>query len=97
MDWTQTRAYGLGINGLYLNLRERERDGIVDPGRSETELLDELATRLEAVRDDDGRRVIRRVYRADKVYSGNATAWRPTWSSATIAAIGHRGPPASAG
>ena len=33
VDWTQTRAYGLGINGLYLNLRERERDGIVDPGR----------------------------------------------------------------
>ena len=22
VDWTQTRAYGLGINGLYLNLRE---------------------------------------------------------------------------
>ncbi len=32
VDWTQTRAYGLGINGLYLNLRERERDGIVAPG-----------------------------------------------------------------
>ncbi len=30
VDWTETRAYGLGINGLYLNLRGRERDGIVD-------------------------------------------------------------------
>ncbi len=26
------RAYGLGINGLYLNLKGRERDGIVEPG-----------------------------------------------------------------
>ena len=39
VDWSQTRAYGLGINGLYLNLRERERDGIVEPGRERDELL----------------------------------------------------------
>ncbi len=76
VDWTQTRAYGLGINGLYLNLRERERDGIVAPSGKEA-LLDELATRLEAVRDDDGGRVIRRVYRADQIYSGDATALAP--------------------
>ena len=76
VDWTQTRAYGLGINGLYLNLRERERDGIVDPGRKAA-LLDELATRLEAVRDTTASRVIRRVYRADQVYSGDATALAP--------------------
>ena len=35
------------------------------------------STRLEAVRDDDGSRVIRRVYRADQVYSGDATALAP--------------------
>src|SRR5208337_344982 len=75
VDWTQTRAYGLGINGLYLNLRERERDGIVDPARKAA-LLHELATRLEAVRDN-GRRVVRRVYRADQIYSGDATALAP--------------------
>ncbi|MGO9111217.1 MAG: alkaline phosphatase family protein, partial [Thermoguttaceae bacterium] len=76
VDWTQTRAYGLGINGLYLNLRERERDGIVDPSQKEA-LLSELVARLEAVRDDDDSRVIGRVYRADHVYSGDATALAP--------------------
>ena len=76
VDWTHTRAYGLGINGLYVNLRERERDGIVDPDRKEA-LLDELVTGLEAVRDDDGSRVIRRVYRADQIYAGDATALAP--------------------
>jgi predicted AlkP superfamily phosphohydrolase/phosphomutase len=76
VDWSRTRAYGLGINGLYLNMKERERDGVVAPGEREG-LLTELATRLEAVRDDDGQRVIRHVYRADKVYAGSATRLAP--------------------
>ena len=59
VDWSRTRAYGLGINGLYLNLKGRERDGIVEPGHEREELLEELAGRLEAVRDIDGRQVIR--------------------------------------
>ena len=25
VDWSRTRAYGLGLNGLYVNLRGRER------------------------------------------------------------------------
>ena len=76
VDWSRTRAYGLGINGLYLNLKDRERDGIVEPGRRE-ELLVELQGKLEAVRDVDGKPVIGRVYRADKVYAGSATALAP--------------------
>jgi predicted AlkP superfamily phosphohydrolase/phosphomutase len=31
VDWSRTRAYGLGLNGLYLNVRGREAWGIVDP------------------------------------------------------------------
>jgi predicted AlkP superfamily phosphohydrolase/phosphomutase len=31
IDWSRTRAYGLGLNGLYLNLKGREAFGIVDP------------------------------------------------------------------
>ena len=30
----RTRAYGLGLNGLYINLRGRESSGIVDPART---------------------------------------------------------------
>src|SRR5262249_37581597 len=37
----------------------------------------ELTERLEAVTDFNGQRVIRNVYRADKVYSGSATALAP--------------------
>ena len=61
VDWRQTRAYGLGINGLYINLQGRERDGIVSPGEEKEKLIEELKTKLEGVKDVDGRRVIRHV------------------------------------
>lgn len=77
VDWSQTVAYGLGINGLYLNLKGRERDGIVEPGEQQEKLLKELQQRLGAVRDVDGKAVIRGVYRADQIYSGEATALAP--------------------
>ena len=32
VDWSKTRAYGLGLNGLYLNLQGREKSGIVAGG-----------------------------------------------------------------
>jgi predicted AlkP superfamily phosphohydrolase/phosphomutase len=76
-DWSRTVAYGLGMNGLYLNLKGRERDGLVEPGDQQEKLLTELASRLEAVTDVGGQRVIRSVYRADRVYSGSATALAP--------------------
>jgi predicted AlkP superfamily phosphohydrolase/phosphomutase len=76
-DWSRTTAYGLGINGLYLNLKGREEQGIVEPGEDRENLLVKLKTELEAVRDHDGRQVIRNVYRADQVYAGNATALSP--------------------
>jgi len=77
VDWSKTRAYGLGINSLYLNLKGRERDGIVEPGREQEELVEELIAKLEAVRDVDGKRVIRKVHRTDKAYSGSATRLAP--------------------
>lgn len=77
VDWSRTRAYGLGLNGLYLNLKGRERDGIVERGEEREALIRELIAGLEAVRDEDGRAVIRRVYRADEVYRGEATALAP--------------------
>lgn len=79
VDWSRTSAYGLGINGLYLNIKGRERDGIVEPGTKAEELLAELKQRLEAVTDPmrSNERVIRTVYRADQVYAGTATELAP--------------------
>jgi predicted AlkP superfamily phosphohydrolase/phosphomutase len=77
VDWSRTKAYGLGMNGLYLNLRGRERDGIVEPGREREALVEELIAKLEAVRDVDGSQVIRKVHPADEAYSGSETRLAP--------------------
>ena len=77
IDWGQTRAYGLGLNGLYLNLRGRERDGIVDPADRDA-LLEELREKLLRVRDPlNGEPVIAVVDRADEVYRGPFVAQAP--------------------
>jgi predicted AlkP superfamily phosphohydrolase/phosphomutase len=78
VDWSRTAAYGLGINGLYLNLKGRERHGLIERGEERNALLTELASRLEAIEDPEtGRRVISSVYRADQVYRGGALALAP--------------------
>jgi predicted AlkP superfamily phosphohydrolase/phosphomutase len=77
VDWSRTRAYGLGLNGLYLNLKGRERDGIVDPAQRDA-LLEELRTKLLAARDpENGEPAIRSVYRSDQTYSGPCAARAP--------------------
>ncbi len=71
VDWRRTRAYGLGINGLYLNRRGRERYGLVRPGAEAETLVSELVTELEKVVDPQtGERIFAHVYRADHEYSG---------------------------
>ena len=86
VDWRKTRAYGLGFNGLYLNLQGRERDnpatpdseaGIVQPGAEATQLLAELKTKLEALRDQDGTQVVLRADLATVVYEGPRVAEAP--------------------
>ncbi|HET8922326.1 MAG TPA: alkaline phosphatase family protein [Candidatus Acidoferrum sp.] len=70
-DWSRTRAYGLGLNGLYVNLSGREKNGIVKPGTEADALQREIAQRLESVRDPNNKeQVITRVDRAADAYSG---------------------------
>lgn len=78
VDWSKTRLYGLGLNGLYLNLRGREREGIVAAGAEAETLLEEVTRRLVAVRDlANGQPVISRIYRATRVYTGASVADAP--------------------
>ncbi len=70
-DWAYTRAYGLGLNCLYLNVAGREAQGIVRPGAEREALAHEIAQRLLAVRDPkNGKQVISNVYLARRDYTG---------------------------
>ncbi|MBD3349587.1 MAG: hypothetical protein GF400_10395 [Candidatus Eisenbacteria bacterium] len=71
VDWSKTRAYGFGINGLYVNMKGREGKGIVQPGAEAQELIDEIVSKLERLEDPKtGDRAIVKAYEADKVYHG---------------------------
>ena len=69
VDWSKTRAYALGLNGLYLNLAGRERFGVVTPPEREAVLAD-LTARLLSWRDPKtGENIVSDVYRREAVYS----------------------------
>lgn len=78
VDWSQTRAYGIGLNGFYLNLRGRERNGIVQAGAQADALLTGIKEKLLQVKDPKtGLPVITRVDRAREVYQGPYAASGP--------------------
>ncbi|MFH1176989.1 MAG: alkaline phosphatase family protein, partial [Acidobacteriota bacterium] len=69
VDWRRSRAYHLGLGGLYINLAGREAQGVVTPGDEYQRLRRELAARLEAVIDPaTGERPISRVFLREQAY-----------------------------
>jgi len=70
IDWSRTAAYGIGFNALYLNLKGREREGIIEPAKA-GELTTRLKAELHSVVDDaTGKRPVARVYDRDEIYTG---------------------------
>lgn len=68
VDWTRTRAYALGLNGLYVNVKGREKDGVVDPAQREA-LAAEIGQKLLATIDPaNGAPAITKVYRREQTY-----------------------------
>jgi predicted AlkP superfamily phosphohydrolase/phosphomutase len=77
VDWSRSRAYGLGFNGLYLNLAGRESQGSVQTEQAAA-LRGEIARALEAERDPaTGGAVVRKVYPAAEAFHGERVAEAP--------------------
>jgi predicted AlkP superfamily phosphohydrolase/phosphomutase len=73
IDWSRTRAYCPSApgSGLWINLRGREPQGIVEPGAHYEETLAELRERLLAFRDPaTGEPVVTGVHRREEAYHG---------------------------
>lgn len=71
VDWANTRAYGLGLQALYLNLRGRECYGSVSSPAEAGLLKTEICRKLLAIRDPTtGLPPISRVDKAQDVYTG---------------------------
>ena len=101
VDWSQSVAYGVGFNGLYLNLQGREGEGIVPPQKA-GEITAKLARELEAVVDPEtGQHPIAKVYRREDMYIGPATpmmpellvGYTPGYRNASASVLGSTGKP----
>ena len=94
VDWARTRAYALGLSGIYLNLKGREEQGIVlpeDAGSIKTALSQGLTGLPDPERQ--GNLAIQRVQGREAVYCGPyveeapdlavdfAPGYRVSWSS----------------
>jgi predicted AlkP superfamily phosphohydrolase/phosphomutase len=102
VDWSRTRAFSLGLTGLFINRRGREASGIVGEGDEYKKLVDELTEKLEALVDPaDGTRAVRKVratwrhfdgpYRLDApdLLIGYEGGYRNSWECATGAVTEH--------
>jgi predicted AlkP superfamily phosphohydrolase/phosphomutase len=70
VDWSRTKAYALGLGGIYLNRAGREAQGIVTPDDAETlstRISNDLTGLVDAVR---GEVAVRAVVRREQVYRG---------------------------
>jgi predicted AlkP superfamily phosphohydrolase/phosphomutase len=71
VDWSQTRAYALGLTGMFLNLEGREASGIVKPGEEAAALKQELMGKLAGLKDaDTGKVAINELFETAKLYQG---------------------------
>jgi predicted AlkP superfamily phosphohydrolase/phosphomutase len=94
VDWSRTRAYALGLTGLFLNVKGREGQGVVSPGSEASRLKAELIAKLSGL-DDGGTVAIREMFDTaviyDGPYTGNApdllagynTGYRVSWDCAS--------------
>ncbi len=78
VDWKKTQAYALGFGSIYLNLRGREKNGIVDPATEADAVSDRIIAGLTGLTDPgNGQPVVRNVYRSNDIYSGARAADAP--------------------
>ncbi len=69
VDWGRTKAYALGLGGVYINQKGRESQGIVAPGQEAKALRLELQKKITGL-TDGGKIAINRVYDRDEIYQG---------------------------
>jgi len=96
VDWSRTRAYSIGLTGMFLNLEGREEEGIVKPGEEAEALKAEIVGKLEGLIDSEKDEIgINEAFDTAKIYSGpyvgNApdlligynAGYRTSWDCAT--------------
>ncbi len=102
IDWSRTRAYTVGLAGIFVNQKGREQHGTVEPGDETRRLVAEITQKLTGLVDPKTSEIgVREAVPREKVYNGPYTenapdiivgynaGWRISWD----AAIGKCGEP----
>jgi predicted AlkP superfamily phosphohydrolase/phosphomutase len=79
IDWSQTRAYSFGYYGqIFINLKGREPEGIVEPGQEYDALRHQIVEGLYQLKDqEDGQPVVDRVYLREELFHGPSLEQAP--------------------
>jgi predicted AlkP superfamily phosphohydrolase/phosphomutase len=96
VDWSRTKAYSLGLTGMFLNLEGREANGIVKPGAEARAVKKEIISRMRGLKDEARGVVgIQEVFDTAAIYEGPyqenapdliigyANGYRISWDCAT--------------
>lgn len=73
VDWSQSKAYSFGrhLGSIYINLKGREPEGIVEPGAAYEAVCKEIEQMAYEFRDPStGRQLIGQVIKREDIYSG---------------------------
>lgn len=69
--WEKTKAYGLGLGGIYLNIKDREAQGTVSPGEEAKALKNDIIAKLNGLKDEEnGQTAINTVFDRDDLPPG---------------------------
>jgi predicted AlkP superfamily phosphohydrolase/phosphomutase len=93
--WSETKAFALGLAGIYINTKGRTLNGVVAPGAETDRLAEEIAEKLSRLHDGERNRpviknayVARTIYRgpyvrnAPDVIAGYQSGYRASWETA---------------
>ena len=96
VDWSRTKAYALGLTGMFLNIEGREGKGIVKPGEDAARVKAEIMAALKGLRDTGtAETAVNEAFDTAKLYRGpylpNApdliigfnAGYRTSWDGAT--------------
>ena len=78
VDWSRTRAFALGLTGIFLNIKDKYAQGIVSADGEAQALRQEIAQRLGELFDPQtGVKAVKRAYIAQHAYRGPYTDQAP--------------------
>ena len=71
LDWSRTKAYSFGDGFIYINLKGRESEGIVCPGREYKNLREKIIRKLKQVKlPNTNKKIVASIYKKGEIYSG---------------------------